>query len=65
MWSLLMRIALILLSSILCNVEEKKLKKLKRSYLPNTGQQGYQQGCQQGRELSVSVVLVEQLKGGH
>ena len=28
---------------------------------PNTGQQGYQQGCQQGGELSVSVVLVEQL----
>ena len=40
---------------------KKKLKKIKRtSYLPNTGQQGYQQG----RELSVSVVLVEQLKGG-
>ena len=28
------------------------------------GQQGYQQGCQQGQELSVSVVLVEQLRGG-
>ena len=41
-----------------------KIKKRRRSYLPNTGQQGYQQGCQQGRELSVSVVLVEQLKGG-
>ena len=63
MWSLLMRIALILLSSILGNVK-KIFKKRRRSYLPNTGQQGYQQGCQQGRELSVSVVLVEQLKGG-
>ena len=39
---------------------KKKQKKRRRSYLPNTGQQGYQQG----RELSVSVVLVEQLKGG-
>ena len=35
-------------------------KKKRRSYLPSTGQQGYQQG----RELTVSVVLVEQLKGG-
>ena len=44
--------------------KKKKKKKRRRSYLPNTGQQGYQQGCQQGRELSVSVVLVEQLNGG-
>ena len=43
---------------------KKNKKKQRRSYHPNTGQQGYQQGCQQGRELSVSVVLVEQLKGG-
>ena len=28
------------------------------------GQQGYQQGYQQGGELSVSVVLVEQLRWG-
>ena len=42
----------------------KKKKKKKKTNLPNTGQQGYQQGCQQGRELSVCVVLVEQLKGG-
>ena len=48
-----------------CLKENKKNnKKRRRSYLPNTGQQGYQQGCQQRRELSVSVVLVEQLKGG-
>ena len=39
-------------------------KRRRRRYLPNTGQQSYQQGCQQGRELSVSVVLVEQLRGG-
>ena len=39
-------------------------KKEKKKKKPNTGQQGYQQGCQQGRELSVSVVLVEQLRGG-
>ena len=45
-------------------LQKKKKKKKRRSYLPNTGQQGYQQGCQQGREFSVSVVLVEQLKGG-
>ena len=45
-------------------LKKKKKKKRRRSYLPNTGQQGYQQGCQQGRDLSVSVVLVEQLKGG-
>ena len=42
----------------------KNNKKKRRSYLLNTGQQGYQQGCQQGRELPVSVVLVEQLKEG-
>ena len=44
----------------------KCLKKQQKNEedLPNTGQQGYQQGCQQGRELSVSVVLVEQLRGG-
>ena len=47
-----------------CLKKKKKKKKRRRSYLPNTGLQGYQQGCQQGRELSVSVVLVEQLKGG-
>ena len=47
-----------------CFKKKKKKKKRRRSYLPNTGQQGYQQGCQQGRELSVSVVLVEHLKGG-
>ena len=35
-------------------------KRRRRTYLPNTGQQGYQQG----RKLSVSVVLVEQLRGG-
>ena len=49
-------------------LKKKIKKKRRRSYLPNTGQQGYQQGyqqgCQQGRELSVSVVLVKQLKGG-
>ena len=44
--------------------KKKKKKRRRRRYLPNTGQQGYQQGCQQGRELSVSVVLVEQLRGG-
>ena len=43
-----------------CLKKKIKKKKRRRSYLPNTGQQGYQQG----RELSVSVVLVEQLKGG-
>ena len=47
-----------------CLKKKKTKKKRRKSYLPNTGQQGYQQGCQQGRELSVSVVLVEKLKGG-
>ena len=42
-----------------CLKKKKKKKKKRTSYLPNTGQQG----CQQGKELSVSVVLVEQLKG--
>ena len=43
--------------------KKKKKKKKKLSSQHGTGQQGYQQGCQQGRELSVSVVvLVEQLR---
>ena len=43
--------------------KKKKKTKKKLSSQHGTGQQGYQQGCQQGRELSVSVVvLVEQLR---
>ena len=48
-----------------CLEKKKKKKKTKKklSSQHGTGQQGYQQGCQQGRELSVSVVvLVEQLR---